>query len=398
MQSMLHRTQTLPESSARSSILRTPDPVSDLGDRPALGRFGDWLLGSEPRQRIRLVQCGVAVLLVFCSVINMQYLVWKGMAPAVPAVIWMAVVAGGFLMFFFTIRLGWNLRFEDPSLSLPQMIFAIVCVAAAYAVAGPGRAGAFSILMVIFMFGMYSLTPEQVWRIGLFAVLLLGSTMALMSQLHPEVFVPAIEWSHFLMISVMVPAVALLTGQLSRMRDRLRRQKEELATALARIQDLATRDELTGLINRRHMVELMEQELQRGVRSGQTFCIALLSLDEWRQLRVSRGEEFGDQMLQSFAREALGVVRISDLLSRWNGSEFLLMLSDTRASLARISLERLREAIYGMRLDITTGPLHSSFSVGVTEHRAGETVAQTIERAEQALVTAQIAGNRVVLG
>ena len=394
---MLHRTQAYPGASPRSAALRPADPQWAVPGPRTSNRFADWLLGTDPRQRIRLVQCGVAVLLVLCSVVNMHYLVWTGLADARLVACWTVVLIGGFALFYLAIRLGWNLRCEDPSLTVPQMIFAIVCGAAGYALAGQGRGGAFPILMVVFMFGMYSLSPEQVWRVGLVAVLVLASTMALMSQLDPAVFVPQVEWSHFMMIAVMVPAVAVLTGQLSRMRDRLRRQKEELATALARIQDLATRDELTGLINRRHMVELMEQELQRGVRSGQTFCIALLSLDQWRHLKTARGDLFGDQMLQSFAREALGVIRISDLLSRWNGSEFLLMLSDTRASLARISLERLREAVSELQLDTCSTPLHTSFSVGVTEHRAGETVAQTIERAEHALMNAQVAGNRVVL-
>ncbi|MEY4562964.1 MAG: hypothetical protein RLZZ618_2241 [Pseudomonadota bacterium] len=360
--------------------------------------LADWLLGTDTHQRIRLVQCGVAVLLVLCSVVNMQYLVWAGIAPAVPVAWWTAVLAGGFVLFFLVIRVGRNLQFEDPSLTVPQMIFAIVCGAGGYAIAGQGRGGAFPILMVVFMFGMYSLRPEQVWRVGLLAVLLMGTTMGVMSHVDPVVYVPSVEWSHFLMIAVMVPAVAVLTGQLSRMRDRLRRQKEELATALSRIQDLATRDELTGLINRRHMVELMEQELQRGVRSGQTFCIALLSLDDWRELRAARGEAFGDQVLQAFSREALGVIRISDLLSRWNGAQFLLMLSDTRASLARLSLERLSVAIHGMQIDIVSPALHPAFSVGMTEHRAGESVAQTIERAEHALANAQAVGNKVVMG
>jgi len=190
----------------------------------------------------------------------------------------------------------------------------------------------------------------------------------------------------------------MMTSQLSRMRERLRRQKKDISTALARIQDLATRDELTGLINRRHMVELMEQERQRGVRSGQTFCIALLSLDEHAALQASRGEAFGDELLKSFSREALAVIRISDLLSRWNGAEFLLMLSNTRSSLARLSLERLRERVRQVATDPAAPLSHTGFSVGVTEHRAGETVAQTIERAALALQNAQSAGsNRVVL-
>jgi diguanylate cyclase len=345
------------------------------------------------------VQCGTAMLLVLGSVLNMQYLVWAGLAPAVPVAWWTLVLVGGFALFFLTIRSGRNLRFAEPSLTVPQMVFAILCAAVAYAIAGHGRGGAFPILMVIFMFSMYSLAPSTVLRTSFFAVAVLGLTMAVMAHRNPAVYVPAVEWGHFIMIAIMVPAVSVLAGQLSRLRDRLRRQKKDLAVALARIQELATRDELTGLINRRHMLELMEQERQRGVRSGQSFCIAVIDIDGFRELGDRHGHPFTDHLLRRFANEALDVIRISDLLSRWDGQEFLLMLSNTRASLGRVSLERLRERIHTMAVEVPDLPaLHVSFSAGVTEHRAGETVADTVQRAEHALINAKAAGaNRVVL-
>jgi diguanylate cyclase (GGDEF)-like protein len=361
-------------------------------------RLADWLFGTEPKQRLRLVQCGTAMLLVLGSVINMQYLVWAGLAPMGPTAWWTLVLMGGFVLFFITIRSGQNLRYAEPSLTVPQMVFAILCAAAAYAIAGHGRGGAFPILMVIFMFSMYSLAPATVLRTSFFAVAVFGITMAVMAHRDPVVYVPAVEWGHFIMIAIMVPAIAVLAGQLSRLRDRLRRQKKDIAVALARIQELATRDELTGLINRRHMLELMEQERQRGVRSGQSFCIAVIDLDDFRDIADEYGHAFTDQLLRRFANEALNVIRISDLLSRWDGKEFLLMLSNTRASLGRTSLERLRERMKALPIEAQGAAMHLCFSAGVTEHRAGETVADTIQRAEHALLNAKASGhNRVVM-
>ena len=364
-----------------------------------LSPLADWLFGTEPKQRLRLVQCGTAMLLVLGSVLNMQYLVWAGLAPAKPTAWWTLVLVGGFVLFFVTIRSGQNLRYAEPSLTMPQMVFAILCGAAAYAIAGRGRGGAFPILMVIFMFSMYSLTPVTVLRTSFFAVAVIGATMALMAWRDPGVYDPAVEWGHFIMIAIMVPAIALLAGQLSRLRDRLRRQKKDIAVALARIQELATRDELTGLINRRHMVELMEQERQRGVRSGQSFCIAVIDIDGYVELRDRHGPAYTDQLLRRFANEALAVVRISDLLARWDSREFLLMLSNTRASLGRTSLERLRERMRAVPIEAPGMPItHLTFSAGISEHRAGETVADTVKRAEHALLTAKASGqNRVVV-
>ena len=371
---------------------------TDSALAPARPSLAILLLGTEPKQRLRLVQCGTAMLLVLGSVLNMQYLVWAGLAPAVPTAWWTLVLVGGFTVFFAVIRSGRNLRFAEPSLTVPQMVFAIVCGAVAYAIAGRGRGGAFPILMVIFMFSMYSLSPITVLRTSFFAVAVFGITMALMAYRKPAVYEPAVEWGHFIMIGIMVPAIAVLAGQLSRLRDRLRRQKKDIAIALARIQELATRDELTGLINRRHMLELMEQERQRGVRSGQSFCIAVIDIDDFREINDRHGHAFADQLLRRFANEALNVIRISDLLCRWDGKEFLLMLSNTRASLGRVSVERLRERIKTLPMEVQGAALHMSFSAGVTEHRAGETVAETVQRAEHALLNAKTGGhNRVVL-
>ncbi len=361
-------------------------------------RLADRVLGTEPKQRIRLVQCGMAILLALGSVANMAYLVWAGFASAEPVRWWSLGVVGGFAVFFYAIRSGYSLRFTDPSLTVPQMVYAICCAAIAYALAGHGRGSAFPILMVTFMFSMYSLPPAHVRRAGYFAVTVFGLSMALMSHRNPQVFNPAVEWGHFMMIAIMVPAISALAGHLSRLRSRLRRQKKDLALALGRIQDLATRDELTGLINRRHMHDLMEQERQRGVRSGQTFCIAVLELDDFDRLHDELGMEASDVLLQRFAQEALHVVRISDLLCRWDQKRFLLMLSNTRISLAKLGLERLHERGRLAATDASEFSGQLAFSAGLVEHRAGESVAQAIDRAESGLRAAVEAGrNRVMM-
>jgi diguanylate cyclase len=356
------------------------------------------LLGKDPKQQLRLLQAVMALALALCCAANLHYLAWAGMASMRWVTVWTLVAMAGFVLAIAVIRTGRNLAYRDPSLTLPQMGHALWCGAAAYALAGAGRGGIFPLVMVVFMFGMHTLTPRQIRRIGFVAIALFGATMLLMSRLRPGDHPAAVEWSHFFMLAIMVSTVAALTGQLSDMRERLRRQQKDIAAAMARIQDLATRDELTGLINRRHMVELLEQELQRGVRSGQTFCVALIDVDDLARHLASHSEPFRDRFLQCLAREATSAIRISDLLARWDEERLLLMLSDSRTPMARLSIERLRERMRLLHVEPGGPPLAATFSVGVAEHRAGEPVAQTIERAEQALQAAhQAGGNRVML-
>lgn len=355
---------------------------------------GHLLFGTEPKQRLRLVQCGTAFLLVTGNALIMQVLVHQGMAPARPVAWWSLVMLAGFAGFFAFIRSGRNLAYRDPSLTVAQMLFGIGCAAAQYAIAGQARGAAFPVLMITFMFSMNALSSRQVLRMSVFAVALFGVTMAVMAGRDPQVYLPVVEWVHFAVIAVMVPAIAFLAAQFSRLRDRLRRQRKDLELALSRIQELATRDEVTGLINRRHMLELMEQERQRGVRSGQTFSIAVLELDQYSQALGLQA----DEMVQRFSNEALNVIRMSDLLGRLDENLFLLMLSNTHASLGRLSLERLRERVHAMAGDgasVSTPVM--SFSAGVTEHRAGEPVSDTVQRAEHALRSARETGHdRVV--
>lgn len=374
----------------------TTDVQRSLGTfRPLI----DVVLTTDPVQRIRLAQAGLAMLLMAISVVAMHYVVHVGSAEQRPVTWWTLFAIGGLLLSYAAIRSGWSRRLADPALTVPQMVYAIACAAAAYAMAGPARGGVFPVLLVILMFGMFHLRPVITAWVSLYAVGLFGIVMMVMASRRPDVYPPEVELAHFLMVSTMLPAVSLLAGQLSAIRQRAHRQKKDLAAALARIQELATHDELTGLINRRHMVDLLEQERQRCVRSGHTFCIAMLDLDSFKRINDSHGHAGGDDVLRAFSNEAMAAIRAADVLSRWGGEQFVLLLTSTHVGLARVGMERLRERIAA--LDIDLGGVHCRLTVsaGLTEHRAGESVADALARADRALVDAKAQGrNRVVAG
>lgn len=361
-------------------------------------RLLDALLTDEPVQRARVSQALLAVGLALAGVATMHYLVWAGMAPRRPVAVWSLLSLGAVVAALVAIRRGWTRHFEDPSLTVPQMVIAITAGAIAYALAGAGRGGVFPIVMVVLMFGMFIATPRPVAWVSLYAVALFGATMALMAWRHPTVYVPAVEFSHFLMVATMVPAVSVLAARLARLRLRARQQRAELTTALSRIRELATRDELTGLINRRHLQELMEQEHQRCIRSGHTFCVAVLEIDGFVAQAAALGEQGSDELLRGVAVEALRFVRLADVLAYWGGRRFVLLMSDTRAPLARGGLDRLRDKVAESRVVPRDEALRVTLSAGLAEHHAGETVEQTLARAEAGL--REIGGaerNRVVV-
>jgi diguanylate cyclase (GGDEF)-like protein len=343
------------------------------------------LLTTDTTQRLRLTQCGLALLLLAAGVAAMHYFVWIGSAPRTPVAWWAAASLGGMVVFYGLIRSGWSRRLGDASLAVPQMLYAISSGVVAYALLGEGRGGVFPIVMVVLMFGMFGASPRQMLGVSLYAVAAFAAVMAGMAMADPARYPPAVEMGHFLMVATMMPAVALLAARISRMRHRARAQRAELAQALARIRELATRDESTGLINQRHMHELLAQEHQRCVRSGQTFCIALLEAGS-PGMPCCQAE--GDAVVQALAQEAQRQVRVSDLLARWGSGCFLLLMPDTRAAMARGGLERLH-------LHLSTQvpmPAGAQLTAALVEHIAGESVTQTLARAERALCDIQAQG------
>ncbi|MBZ8141712.1 GGDEF domain-containing protein [Rubrivivax gelatinosus] len=361
-------------------------------------RLLDLLLTPDPVRRVRLLQSLLAMSTMCAGIAAMHYFVWIGAAPRTGVAIWTAVAFAGMVAIYGAMRSGWSERLADPTLSVVQMDFAIACSAAAYALLGPGRGGVFPVVMVVLMYGMFRSTMRQMAGVCVFGVVVLGMTMAVMAGLAPARYPPAIELGHFLMVATMMPAASILAARLARLRERSSLQRAELSAALERIRQLATRDELTGLINRRHMAELMEQEHQRCIRSGHTFCVALLEVDDFGAHAGALGADGDIRLLRGVAQEAAHRVRVADVLAYWDDARFLLLMSDTRAALARAGLDRLREAVAGVPVLREAEALRITLSAGLAEHHAGETVEQTVARAEQALHDALRQGeSRVVV-
>jgi diguanylate cyclase (GGDEF)-like protein len=253
--------------------------------------------------------------------------------------------------------------------------------------------------MVVLMFGLYSLTPRQVRLMSWLALVLFGAAMALMVWRNPRIYRPEVEVAHFLVIAIFIPAVSMLAGQLGRLRDTLKHQRAELREALARNEVLAQRDELTDLVNRRHMTTLLEAERARSEARGERFCLAVLDIDRFKRINDTHGHPAGDEVLKVFAREALGAIRDADVLARWGGEEFMLMLPGTGLTAARLGLERLRSRVELLRVVHEGRELVFTLSAGLVEHLPGEPLAEAVARADRALYQAKQQGrNKVVTG
>jgi len=172
--------------------------------------------------------------------------------------------------------------------------------------------------------------------------------------------------------------------------------KSDLEKALHAIQELATRDELTGVHNRRHLMEMLRHEKSRCARTGAAFCISLVDIDFFKQTNDKFGHQAGDDVLCGFSRSVAQRMRASDYFGRYGGEEFLLILTDTNLEGARIVADRLRRETEQLGFSDTNPDLRISVSIGLAQHQPGDEIEQTLKRADNALYKAKAAGrNRV---
>lgn len=356
----------------------------------------DALLGKEQRRRIRTTQWLISALVYLGSGLAM----WIGARPG-----WMdpQQFAGwiGFLVFslslvFVALRSGWSERFDDPALTAVQIVIGVLGVEWAYAITGPFRTVALLPLLLIFSFGAFSLRWRTIAWLAIFAQASMTAMVLALNAARPGVdrWLLAnndlwIDLINLMILMVLLPAISLIAARLSTLRSQLHAQRSKLTEALGEVQRLATHDDLTGLVNRRYMLARLTQEQYRFKRNRHAFSVALLDLDHFKLINDARGHERGDQVLCSFARAVSSSLRDSDLVARWGGEEFLLLLPDTTVAQARATIERLQRAIReipGVQGEALT------FSAGATEYRSDEELTATVARADHAMYTAKAAG------
>ena len=177
----------------------------------------------------------------------------------------------------------------------------------------------------------------------------------------------------------------------------LKEREAALRDALEEVQRLAITDSLTGLHNRRHLLELARHELQRARRYRLPMSVFMLDIDEFKRVNDTYGHAIGDQVLQGVAECCRQELRGVDVLGRYGGDEFAAVLPETGLPAACQVAERLRGSIAQRALDTKAGQVTVTVSLGVAvlddEHLAPETL---LDHADQALYVAKQSGrNRV---
>jgi diguanylate cyclase (GGDEF)-like protein len=160
---------------------------------------------------------------------------------------------------------------------------------------------------------------------------------------------------------------------------------------------LARQDGLTGLPNRRRAAELATVALDEAVASGQPLTIAIIDMDHFKFINDHCGHATGDHVLKEFARMSRESLREADVLGRWGGEEFLLVMPNADLEVAMATLERLRTRVFGIRLPSSGAGLRVSLSAGIALYgKHVRSLDELIARADSALYVAKNEGRDLV--
>lgn len=174
---------------------------------------------------------------------------------------------------------------------------------------------------------------------------------------------------------------------------RLKTSNRELVEANAQIERQSFQDQLTGAWNRRFADLRLREALAKSEREGRPFSLLLMDIDHFKSINDRWGHQVGDMVLSEFVESIQKRLRVNDLLFRWGGEEFMLLLEGSEIEAASILAEQLRRSLelHGFP---TVGQL--TVSIGVAQFRRSESLHELMRRTDMALYSAKHAGrNRV---
>lgn len=347
----------------------------------------------DQRRRLRLMQWVIASLVYVGAAMWLISGVAQGWMSTGALIPWLGFVSLVLLAGYIALRSGWTERFRDPSITVFQLSMGVIAVNWGYLMCGPMRTSSLFPLMVIFAFGAFTLRGRQIAFLTGLALSTLS--LAIVLRAHYPLWIPGqaeithmqVDVNNLLMLTVVLTAVAVISLRLSTLRQKLRNQRESLGLALAEVERLAVTDELTGIANRRSITALLNRSVALSSRNLTSFTVAILDLDHFKVVNDELGHAAGDTVLKAFARLASAELRDTDMIARWGGEEFLVLLAGGPDE-TNSALERIRKVVRHHCLDART----ITFSAGVAHHRPGESTDDLVARADLALYAAKDAG------
>lgn len=330
----------------------------------------------------------ILVLMCFAAAGDISY--------AVPLKL-LAVAAALTLGFVLLIFSGATKRLKDPSLTAWQLIGA--CSIYLFGLLASPQIAYFFVINLFVPLSYGSLHFSQ----RMFALAWLGLSCVLGLAMMSISFYDGVALARpvdrllfWLAVIIALGRFLAINAEVSRLRMNLQNKNSELTRATTKMNALASRDELTGLWNRREFMRLLQEESRRAVRNQSSFCVALIDIDHLKRVNDEYGHLTGDTVLHELAQFLEGMRRATDSLGRYGGEKFSLLLINARLSTGTVALERIRAQVNQQEWENIVPGLRVTISAGVAAWKPGETLTQVLNRADEALHDAKQAGRNCV--
>lgn len=189
-----------------------------------------------------------------------------------------------------------------------------------------------------------------------------------------------------------------LNEELIKANETILKKNEELQKAMLQLEKYATTDPLTGLYNRRYILNKINDEVIRCKRNQKPFSIICCDIDYFKSINDAYGHDAGDLFLCEISKIIKSIVREQDIVGRWGGEEFLIFLPETNLDGACIVAEKIRKAVNFTQLNLGSFSIGTTLTLGVVEYDINLDINANIKNADIALYHGKANGkNKVVL-
>ncbi len=300
-------------------------------------------------------------------------------------------------VFYFLIKSGYNQKFADPNLTIAQIISADIPPAVIFFFLDSGQARALIIVIALIpiSFGVFLLKTRQFAIAGLALIIVYACVTACLFIFRPEVLSYPEEIVQAVVLLLMVFEISLIGGYVAKLRGKLHQRNQELKEALVKIKDMAIKDDLTGLYNRRHLIELLKKMHQHANKTGEPFSVCIINIDNFKKIVELHGFQQGDALLKNISSAALPLLAEKDCLGRYGGETFLLILPGASIEIAKLKVEQIHIAVEKLKHANLGSDFRLNFSTGIAQYHKAEDFEATINRADLALYEAKSIGGNI---
>ena len=352
----------------------------------------------QRKQTLRKKRHAMA-LVTYLVPLTVVLLCWHyGLAPSRAVYSFAVLVLLINLSILLVIHKNLNLKLRDPSMTVIHLsVSAIPMLWVMYFLeAGHARAVFMMFLVVAALYGILELNIRRFLLVCLWILGLYGILVVLLWWRKPYTLDFSMELIQAIAFVMVMFTTAMLGGFISSLRSKLRKRNTELREAVERIEELLNIDSLTGVNNRRHLFDVLAEEINRCSRGNMTFSLLLLDIDNFKKINDTYGHLAGDEILCRIAGDLSENTRIIDTFGRYGGEEFLMVLPQTPLEGAVTKAEKVRQQVESLTFPDIAKDLRITISIGVAAYRQGEHIDNTLLRADQALYAAKDTGrNRV---